>query len=1247
VLSVTVASAVSGLPSAVGETSRQKAVGSRQKAAVGGQRSAAQLPTPNAQRLNTRTPEHPNTPAPSAQRPTPNASGPDFNRDVRPILSRHCFKCHGPDDKQRMAGLRLDLREAAVKPGPGGRRAIVPGTIARSELVRRIELTGGGVMPPAHTKNPLTAAQKDVLKRWVAAGAGYDAHWAFVPPKQPPLPKVKDAAWPRNPIDHFVLARLEAAGMKPSPQADPYTLVRRVHLDLIGIPPTPEEVDAFVTEYEAEAGVPARAPNAQRPTPDAYSRLVDRLLASPHYGERWARRWLDLARYADTNGYEKDRPRSVWPYRDWVINALNADMPFDRFTIEQLAGDMLPNATLEQRIATGFHRNTMLNEEGGIDPLEFRFHAMADRVATTGTAWLGLTTGCAQCHTHKFDPITQREYYQLFAFLNNADEPEIEVPRPDIIARRAELEKRITALEADLPNRFPAEEGYRWEPAAPAAVISAGGAKAEVLDDRSVRISGENPATDTYTVTFESDGGVAALRLEALTDPSLGAGGPGRTPHGNFVLSEVTVTAAPKDSPDQPQPVKLIRAEADFAQQGFPAPHAIDGNPKTGWAIHGTGTWNLNRTLNLGLEKPVPGPARWTVRLDQQHGEKHTLGRFRLSLGRPVDDPRPLEVRRKEHFERRFGEWLKGEESKAVRWTLLRPKSAKSNLPLLTILEDGSVLSSGDQTKRDVYDVALATELEGITAIRLEAIPDERLPKHGPGRIYYEGPHGDFHLSEISLAVGDKPVKLSGASQSFGTPAKNALDGNPQTGWSVNGGQGRPHAAVFNLAEPLDPAGELALSMVFERYYAAGLGRFRVWATSDSRKAEARVPPPVEEALLVPGPSRTAAQRELILKHFTATAPELASAREEITKLRNEMPAIPTTLVFEERPSNNPRPTRIHNRGEFLQARDQVEPGVLGVLHPLPKDAPRNRLTFARWLVDPRNPLVGRVTMNRQWAAFFGTGIVRTVEDFGYQGESPTHPDLLDWLAVEFVKQGWSLKRMHRLIVTSATYRQSSAVTSEHLAKDPDNRLLARAPRVRLEAEAVRDSALKIAGLLSPKIGGPSVFPPQPPGVTSEGTYGPLQWKVSEGEDRYRRGLYTFMKRTAPYAMTLTFDGPSGEACVARREVSNTPLQALTLLNDAVFLEAAQALGKALASRSGSVEERAGYLFRRCVARPPSPDELALITRYYHAQKKRFEAKELDAAALAGAGEGDVNERAAWTALARTLLNLDEVIARG
>jgi hypothetical protein len=990
----------------------------------------------------------------------------DFLRDIRPILSEKCFKCHGPDATVRKGKLRLDRREDALKAGRSGEPALVPGNPGASEAIRRILSTEpDDMMPPPRAKNPLGDRERDLLRRWVEQGAEYQVHWAFVPPRQGPLPTVKDAAWPRNPIDHFVLARLEKEGLRPSPPADPYTLVRRLYLDLIGLPPTPEEADAFVRD----------------PRPDAYERLVDRLLASPHYGERWARRWLDLARYADTNGYEKDRVRSIWPYREWVIKALNADMPFDRFTIEQIAGDMLPNATPEQRIATGFHRNTMTNEEGGIDVEEFRFHALVDRIGTTGTVWLGLTLGCCQCHSHKYDPFSQHEYYGLFALLNNADEPEMNVPDEAVRDKRAEIEAKIAAIRADLENRFPLPAGVKSD-----------------------------------------------------------------------------------------------------------------------------------------------GP----------------------------------ELRRK-HLEERLAAWQEEAAKKAGRWVPLRPgKVVSKKHATMTVLDDDSVHVSGDWPNNDTYVVEVPASPAGITALRLEVLPDPSLPEGGPGRapLFQVG---DFLLSEFQAAAvpakggAERPLRFVSASHSHAkkdTSAALALDGKLDSGWSILGRPGEAHRAVFVLEKPAaEPRGtKLVVTLEQQGIHQMTIGRFRLWATTDVKPAAALdMPCEVEAALAVPAEKRTAAQRRLLRQHFLQTAPELAAAHKEMAELRKGLPRYPSTLVMQERRPEHARVTYFRQRGEFLKPTEPVAPGVPEVLHPLPRDVPAKRLALARWLVDGQNPLVGRVTMNRHWQAVFGQGIVRTTEDFGTRGEAPTHPDLLDWLAVELPRRGWSVKAMHRLIVTSATYRQSSVVTPDLLRRDPQNKLLARGPRLRVEAEMVRDITLRVSGLLSAKLGGPSVFPPQPEG-SNERSYGGFQWQTSTGPDRYRRGLYTFLKRTSPYAMFGLFDAPSGEACVPRRDRSNTALQALTMLNDQVVLEAARTL--AASTRGDTPERRVTEMFRRCVTRRPSAEELHEIVAFYEKEREHLSAHAAEAAKLAGGDAKQdrekVVEQAAWTAVARALLNLDETITK-
>jgi hypothetical protein len=1010
------------------------------------------------------------------------AAGPDFNRDIRPILSNRCFKCHGPDEANQEAGLRLDHREAAIQELDSGERAIVPGHADASELVARIMSDDPDlVMPPPHTKVSLSADEKRMLAAWVEAGAEYAPHWAFLPPVKPEPPAVRDEGRVKNPIDRFVLARLEAEGLAAAQPADSATLCRRVHLDLVGLPPSPDELAAFLADE----------------SPDAYEQLVDRLLASPRYGERWARKWLDLARYADTNGYEKDRPRTIWPYRDWVIRSLNDDLPFDQFTIRQIAGDMLPEPGVDDLVATGFHRNTMLNEEGGIDPLEFRYLAIVDRVGTTGTTWLGLTTACAQCHTHKYDPLTHTDYFSLFALLNNADEPEWIIPSEERSQRLATTMAKVESLWKELPGHWPAP-------------------------------------------------GPAANQLAGSSEPG---------------------------------------------------------------------------------------------------GEAADAGRRAVSLAE------------------RFDAWSRAESARAVNWQVVRPDALESSMPHLVVLDDGSVLASGDQTKSDVYTISLPRVGKPVKAIRLEVLPHESLPDWGPGLCAYEGPRGDFFLSEFEVRVPPKAarIEVAKASESCGGTAAHgkgvsgaaaATDGVMSSGWSTTGRQGRAEAAVFELAQPIAAGDPIMVTLRFERHFACPLGRFRLSVT-DTAGAEARGHSAEVEAALTKAPqSRSSEEREALLRRFLSTAPEVSDRVKEIERLEATLRGGLSTLVMQERPKDNPRPTHRHHRGEFTQPEEKVSPAVPAFLPQLPADAPADRLALAKWLVSPTNPLTARVTVNRQWQAFFGRGIVATVEDFGYQGDLPSHPELLDWLAVSFREPtesgglGWSLKQLHRLIVTSNTYRQDSTVTPPLAARDPQNLLLARGPRVRLEAEVIRDSMLKAAGLLSPKMDGPGVRPPQPEGVT-EVAYGAPTWQPSQGEDRHRRGIYTFQKRTAPFAFTTTFDGPSGEACIARREVSNSPLQALTLLNDPMFVEIAQALGRLAATAGPDDAARFDLLARRLFSRSLEADEAALFADYLAEQRRRLAAGELDAAALAGGEpDADIQERAAWTLVARAAMNLDETIVK-
>ncbi|MBK8096091.1 MAG: PSD1 domain-containing protein [Planctomycetes bacterium] len=1157
---------------------------------------------------------------------------PDFQQQVRPILANHCYPCHGPDDAIRKAGLRLDQRDTALQPAESGRPAIVPGDPEASELVRRITAHDADtMMPPPGANKPLPEGARELLVQWIRHGAEYPPHWAFVKPAEPPVPVVRDAAWPRNQIDRFVLARLEQHGLRPRPDADRWTLVRRAYLDLIGLPPTPAAAQAFVDDA----------------APDAWERLIDGLLAMPQYGEHQARRILDLARYADSNGYEKDRERSIWPWRDQVVRALNADQPFDQFTIEQLAGDMLPDATPEQIVATGFHRNTMLNEEGGIDPLEFRFHALTDRVATTGTTWLGLSLGCAQCHTHKFDPITQREYYAVMACMDNADDVEFVLPDAAAAAATARAQERAAQLLAALPDRYPLAPAV-WEPVRLPRATAASG-PAIVRGGGAIAFAAPTVDREAYVITFDSDlDDIGALRLDVLTDASLPQGGPGHAPNGNFVLSRIGIEAAPLAAPEAMAPVPIATGHADVEQRGFGIATCLDDDPAHGWAVDtGDARFHAPHVATFLFAAPVkhPGGTRFRVSLHQDFGGRHTLGCVRLSIGALAAGASPRAA-----CERAFASWRRQQAATAADWTAWRPQTATSNLPLLTVQTDDSVYASGDITKTDTYELTFAAPPPGTTAIRLEALPDERLPGGGPGLGYYEGPKGDFFLGEFELFADGRKIGLVRASHShaanaFGSAASAALaiDGDPQTGWSTANRPGQRHQAVFVLSEPLGAVQQLRLRLSFGRHYACSLGRFRIATTTRPDGAEASSHPDEVEQALLRIPADDVAHG-ILWQHFLRTAPELASARTAMAEATGTQRRT-TTLALREREAANPRVTHRRHRGEYLQTRERVEPGAIAAVAPFPPELPRNRLGLARWIASADNPLTARVAVNRAWHAFFGEGIVRSLGDFGQQGEPPTHPELLDWLAVQFVRDGWSLKRLHRRLVLSATYRQDSTVDAAALAQDPDNRLLARGPRFRVDAEVVRDSVLAASGLLSLRMGGPGVHPPQPAGVTEIG-FGSPRWPESQGEDRHRRSLYTYRKRTTPFAFHQTFDAPSGESCSARRDRSNTPFQALALLNDVMIVEAARAFGVVLAAMPGTDAERIDAGFRRCVVRPPDPRELATLVAFVVAQRQRLSGGELDAAVIAGTDQGDARELAVWTLFARVLCNLDELVTR-
>ncbi len=880
-------------------------------------------------------------------------------------------------------------------------------------------------------------------------------HWAFKAPVRPALPAVKNQKWVHNPIDRFVLARLEQEKLAPSPQADRVTLVRRLHLDITGLPPSLKEVDDFVADR----------------SPDAYEKLVERLLASPHYGERWGRHWLDAARYADSNGFEKDLARSIWPYRDYVINAFNRDLPFDQFATEQLAGDLLPNPTLDQKVATGFLRNSMINEEGGVDPEQFRIEGIIDRMDAMGKAFLGLTVNCCQCHNHKYDPIAQKEYYQLFAFLNNDDEPQMEVPsaeqqneRDAILKKIAQIEDESMAKYPDVAQKMDAwEKAMRdvpgeWEVLDPEKYFGAVGTKFVKLKDKSLLAGASNPPISEYTISARTHlTNITGFRLEALRDPNLPSYGPGRAPNGNFVLSEFRVDAAPVSDTTKTNRIALQHATADFSQDSFPVTAALDasGTNKAGWGAEDLpGRRNLNRRAVFETKQPLgfEGGTQITFTLRQSFGGQHCIGRLRMSV----------------------------------------------------------------------------------------------------------------------------------------TTRKGPLQADPLS----------THA---------------------------------------------------REILDVPKEHRTKEQQRELFSFYRRTDERFADAIKRIDEAQAKWPDAPKTLVLIAK-QDDLRETHIFKRGDWRKPDELVTPGVPGILNPMGPSEPRNRLGLAHWLVDRKHPTLARVIVNRMWQEYFGRGLVPTAEDLGTQGEKPSHPELLDWLATEFMDSGWSMKHMHRLIVTSATYRQSSVISPKMWEHDQYNRVLARGPRVRVDSEIIRDIAVSAAGLLEDKIGGPSVYPPIPDGVLGLGYGAPMKWEVS---GRYRRAMYTFWKRTVPYPSMVVFDSPTGDQACPRRLRSNTPLQALTTLNDPVFVDAAQALAMRVWKEGGKTDDaRADYAFRLCTGRKPSQGEEKNVLELLHDQTGYFEDRTMKAVEVASRDPknppGDVNlhKVAAWTMVARVLLNLDETITK-
>lgn len=1122
----------------------------------------------------------------------------DYQRDVRPIISAKCYHCHGPDEGTREAKLRLDIREEAVKERKGGTFAIKAGDLKKSELYARIITKDtDDIMPPVKTGHPLTAEEIETLKRWIQQGAVYEDHWAFTKPVLPKVPVTSASKrWAANGVDHFIYERLDEAGLKPSAQADRHTLIRRLSLDLIGLPPTPQEVEAFVNDKSA----------------NAYEKVVDRLLASPHYGEKWARMWLDLARYADSAGYGSDPLRmNIWPYRDWVIKAFNRNLPYDQFTIEQLAGDLLPKPTQEQLVATAFHRNTMTNTEGGTDDEEFRVAAIKDRVGTTMQVWMGLTMNCAQCHTHKYDPISQKEYYQFYAFFNQTEDtdkpdefPTMPLPTAEDAAKTEKIQGMINALEKQFTATSPEllaelvqwekaqSAGVKWETLSAVEAKTRSGSALAVQSDQAILATGEAAETDVYTVKWRlNDKGVTTLRLEVLADETLPGQGPGRA-SGNFVLSDVklTVKASEANAPlaryvriELPGKEKILSlaevqvfsggknvAQGKTAKQSSttfagPAAYAVDGNTD--------GKFDLKSTTHSG---PEENPW-WEVDL----GEVQMVERVAV--------------------------WNR---------------------------TDGNV----------------GNRLAGFRVVALDAARKQ----------VWETTVAEVPKTSAELATtGERTVMLRNASSDYSQndfEVAKAIDADKKTGWAVGGEVGKAHAAVFELGSALKEGEGAIVTLTMEQNYGSKhlLGKFRLQATT--QKAPVRELRKDMLAILeIETGKRSEAQQKALLDYYRPMSSSLAKVNTQLAQKRKELAAIkPLVLpIMKELGADKKRTTTVFNKGSFLDPGAKVEPEFLAKFTPPSASVPRNRLGVAEWLVSKENPLTARVQVNRVWSQLFGRGLVLTEEDFGTQGSLPTHPELLDWLAVEFMDKGWDMKAFVKTVVMSSTYRQSSVVSEKARAKDPINELLSHYPRRRLDAEGVRDQALALSGLLSGKIGGPSVFPPQPDGLWRAAFNGQRNWTTSTGEDRYRRGMYTFWRRTVPYPSMATFDAPSRENCTMRRLPTNTPLQAFVTMNDPAFVEMSQALGRRVQKEGGrTVEERVKYALTLCLARPPQADQVRALVQLYQSELEHYRAdaeaaKKLVTGADGKPMAGDAAEQAAWTVVGNVVLNLDGVLTKG
>ena len=1097
----------------------------------------------------------------------------DFNRDIRQLLSNNCFFCHGPDEEERKGGLRLDTREGATAEHKG-RRAVVPGKPEESELLIRMQTHDeDDIMPPEESGKKITPQQIALIKEWIVQGAPYAKHWAYVKPERPEIPKTKQSEWANNPIDQFVLARLEKEGLKPSPSLDRLTLARRLSLDLIGLPPSNSEVDDFLSDKSHHA----------------IEKFVDKLLSKETFGEHWSRMWLDLARYADSAGYADDGKRTIWAYRDYVIKSFNENKPFDVFTREQLAGDLLENASEEQLVATAFHRNTQTNSEGGTIDEEFRNAAVVDRVNTTMAVWMGTTMGCAQCHTHKFDPITHSEYFQFFSVFNNTEDNDQknESPTLEIWTKEQEQSKKnlagsVVGLEKILSTETEAtkKSQAKWE-----TTISKDINWTSCGSQVSSREATPNKTTLNYKVKGDR---LTALKLEVPKNVSLAKGSTIHKVQAFLVPNEVKVKKDVRyvriEIPGEKKILSLAEVEVYHKGENI----APKGIAKQKSSVH-------SGIASRAIDKKTSG-------LYGENSVTHT---------ETQKDPWwELDLKDKQDI------------SKIVIWN--REDGVGDRLK-------GAKVQLLDQARNEIWS----------TVIKNPAKRDQTLNFSAPVKI-------PIKVAKATNLKGQKDVSI-------------VLQANKRKqGWKLPGYTKYTEELILTPRTSVDLKGSGFVKIILEHTPVKESDfkqNLNVYYSHQSHTIDfVNLPASISATVLKLKKDRTKkAQVELDQHYLAHIAPELAKPRKELHALKAKLNSIKpytTVPVFKERSSDKLRKTYIQIRGNYRVPGEEVQPGITASLHPYKQKAPMTRLTLANWLMDKDNPLTARVTVNRYWEKLFGLGIVSSSDEFGSQGELPSHPKLLDWLAIELIEKKWDIKYLIKLIVMSATYQQTSTVDPQLTELDPINTLLTRGPRVRLSAEMIRDQALFISGLLSNKLYGPPVQPPQPSMGVKAAFGSGIDWVTSKGEDRYRRGIYTEWRRSNPYPSMAAFDAPNREVCIIKRDSSNTPLQALVTLNDPVYVEAAQALARRSVKAGQSNDENLKSCFKFCVSREPSERELESLNHLYQDALKTYRKDLSQATSMATIPLGDlpkgsdVAQMAAMTVVSNVLLNLDEILLK-